>query len=450
MNTRILSILVFLLTTAVRLEAQDKITLREQLRPGETAVVSLEFKAQGDLLIPQGNNKETAQKLTAQGKLAYEEKCLPVEADSKGVSSKSLRYYTSSSVESVVESTRIAREVREPVRVMVCEVRNGRPFVFSPSGPLTVDEYELVEADATLDSLVLGGLLPTEPVAIGDTWSLSDAAVAAVLNFAHVTENKLGAKLETFDDSSAKISLTGHVSGIASGAKSTRTVVAQVLFDRARSKITQLDLSHNEEREMGPLGHALRVKATYNFRRNTDGEIARLNDTALEKLPLASNPATEQLVYAQPDGKFRFHFQRGWFVTLSNPQAAVMRLVEQGAFVSECHVLAAPAVAAGTHMKPEEFRAQVQQALGKQFQQFTQEGEVPAPKGYWIYRLAAAGVVGQQPVVWNYHLVAGPQGQQIVFIFRLPADQIDQFGVKDLAVVATIEFEAPRTVSNQK
>jgi hypothetical protein len=201
---------------------------------------------------------------------------------------------------------------------------------------------------------------------------------------------------------------------------------------------------------MGPLGHALRVKATYNFRRNTEAEITRLNEKALEKLPLASNPATEQLVYAQPDGKFRFHFQRGWFVTLSNPQAAVMRLMEQGNFVSECHVLAAPTVAAGTHMKPEEFRAQVQRALGNQFQQFIQQGEVPAPKGYWIYRLAAAGAAGQQPVVWNYHLVAGPQGQQIVFIFRVPADQIDQFGVKDIAVVATLEFEAPRTVTNQE
>ena len=450
MNPRIFALFVVMLTFAPRVEAQEKITLREEFRPGETAVVSLEFKAQGDLLIPQGNNKETAQKFTAQGRIAYEEKSLPCEANAEGVSNRSLRYYTSSSVESVIENTRISRVVREPVRVMVCEVRDGRPFVFSPSGPLTVDEYELVEADATLDSLVLGGLLPSEPVAVGDTWSPSDGAVAAIFNLASVTENKLGAKLESFEESSAKISLTGHFSGIAAGAKSTRTVVAQMLFDRPRAKITQLELSHAEEREMGPLGHALRVKATYNFRRSTEAEIARLNETALEKLPLASNPATEALVYAQPDGKFRFHFQRGWFVTLSNPQAAVMRLVEHGNFVSECHVLAAPTVAAGTHMSPDEFRAQVQQALGKQFQQFIQEGDVPAPKGYWIYRLAAAGVAGPQPVVWNYHLVAGPQGQQIVFIFRLPADRIDEFGAKDLAVVGTLEFEAPRTVSNQK
>ena len=450
MYARIAASFALILTTVLRVEAQDKITLREELRPGEMAVVSLEFKAQGDLLIPQGNNKETAQKFTAQGKFTYEEKCLPIEPDAKGVSSKSLRYYTSSSVESVVESTRIAREVREPVRVMVCEVRDGRPFVFSPSGPLTVEEYELVEADATLDSLVLGGLLPGEPVAVGETWKPGDEAVAAVFSLAQVTENKLGARLESFDESSAKIKLEGHFSGMASGAKSTRIVVAQIVFDRTRSKITQLDLSHAEEREMGPLGHALRVKATYNFRRNAAAKIARLNEKALEKLPLLSNPATEHLVYAQPDGKFRFHFQRGWFVTLSNPQAAVMRLVEQGQFVSECHVLAAPTVAAGNHMKPEEFRAQVRQALGQQFQQFIQEGDVPAPKGYWIYRLAAAGAAGQQPVVWNYHLVAGPQGQQIVFIFRVPAEQIDQFGVKDLAVVATLEFEAPRTVTNQK
>jgi hypothetical protein len=450
MNVRIAALIALVLTTVFRAEAQDKVTLREELRPGETAVVSLEFKAQGDLLIPQANNKESAQKFTAQGRIAYEEKCLPVDADAEGISAKSVRYYTSSSVESAVETSRSARDVRESVRVMVCEVRDGRPFVFSPSGPLTVDEYELVDADATLDSLVLSGFLPGEPVATGDTWRLTDAAVATLFNLALVTENKLTAKLESVDESSATIELDGHFSGVASGAKSTRTIAAQIVFNRTTSKITHVDLSHSEEREMGPLGHALRVKATYNLRRNTEAEIVRLNEKALEKLPLTANAATEQLVYAQPDGKFRFHFQRGWFVTLSNPQAAVMRLIEQGNMVSECHVLAAPTVAAGTHMNADEFRAQVKQALGPQFQQFIQEGEVPAPKGYWIYRLSAAGAVGQQPVVWNYHLVAGPQGQQIVFIFRVPADEIDQFGAKDLAVVATLEFEAPRTVTNQK
>ena len=101
-------------------------------------------------------------------------------------------------------------------------------------------------------------------------------------------------------------------------------------------------------------------------------------------------------------------------------------------------------------MKPEEFRAQVQQALGKQFQQFVQEGEVPAPRGLWIYRLAAAGTAGDQPAIWIYHLVASPQGQQLVCIFRIHASQFDNFGAKDLALVGTLEFATSKTASSQK
>jgi hypothetical protein len=134
---------------------------------------------------------------------------------------------------------------------------------------------------------------------------------------------------------------------------------------------------------------------------------------------------------------------------MNHPHAVIFRLLEKGEFVSECHLLAAPTVTAGTHMKPEEFRSQVQQALGKQFQEFLQEGEVPGPKGYWFYRLAAAGTAGDQPAIWIYHLVAGPQGHQIVCIFRLHASQYDNFGVRDLALIGTLEFEPSKTAANQ-
>ena len=450
MKTRAICLLVLVLTSSTAFAADEKVLLREEKRPGKTSVVSLEFKAEGDLIIPQATNKDTSQRFTAQGRFAFEEKSLDVDAEATGVAQKSLRFYTQSSVESVIEKTRIVRGLREPVRIMVCEVREGRPFVFSPAGPLTVEEYELVEADAAFDSLVLGGLLPPEAIAVGDHWKPNDADVCALFNLPKLTENAVDAKLESVDASTAKFTLAGHVSGIASGAQSTRTIVGELIFDRTHSAISQMTLSHSEERDAGPLGHGLRVKATYSFRRDFDGAIVHLNDSALEELPLKSNPATEQLVFAQPDGKYHFYFQRGWFVTLSNPQALVLRLVENGDFLSECHVLTAPTVSAGTHMKPEDFRTQVQQALGNQFQQFVQEGEVPAPRGYWIYRLSVAGSSGQRPVIWNYHLIAGPQGQQLVFIFRVGADQIDEFGVRDLALVSTLEFEAPRTATNQK
>jgi hypothetical protein len=457
MATRMSAWLGIALLSSATVTADDKVTLREQLRPGQTAVVSLEFQAEGSLLIPQLEQKDRAQSFSAKGRLAFEEKIIESAPISDGAanetagppSAKSLRYYTTSKLESVVENKPVARELRGAVRLIVAELRDGRPFLFSPSAPLTVEEYELIEADANLDSLSVGGLLPSGPVARGETWRPANEAVAAIFNLTHIGKNEVQVKLDTVDATTATMSMAGHVEGICNGTATLRTFSGRIQFHRAQSCIVQIDLAHREQRKAGPLGSALDVRANYTFRRNMDALITELSDEALGKVPLVSNTATELLLYSQPDGRYRLHVPRGWFVTMNHPHAVIFRLLEKGEFVSECHLLAAPTVTAGTHMKPEEFRSQVQQALGKQFQEFLQEGEVPGPKGYWFYRLAAAGTAGDQPAIWIYHLVAGPQGHQIVCIFRLHASQYDNFGVRDLALIGTLEFEPSKTAANQ-
>jgi hypothetical protein len=459
MISRSLAILVgVVFSIAGLLRADDKVSLREELRPGETAVVSLTFRAEGNLVVPQAQQKDKSQSFVAQGRIEFEEKVLTTQAgdtnnsaeSTQAASLKSLRFYTASSLESLVENKKVTRQLREPVRLIVAELRNSRPFLFSPAAPLTLEEYELIDADASLDSLVIGKLLSADPVAVGETWRPTSEAVAAVFNLTHVGNNQLQLKLDKVDSATATISVSGHIEGICSGTATQRSYSGKLMFDRKQMKLTQADINHREERKAGPLGNALDVRASYQFRRKPDAPVAQLNDETLKKVPTSPNPATELVMYVQPDGRFRFYAGRGWFVTMSHPQAAILRLIENGEFVSECHVLAAPTVAAGTHMKAEEFRTQVQQALGKQFQQIVQEGEAPAPQDHWSYRVVAAGNANGQPAIWIYNLVAGPQGQQLVFIFRIHASQFDNFGVKDLALVGTIEFEPSKTASSQK
>ena len=432
------------------LAADDKLTLREQSRPGDTAVVTLEYKANGELQASQRDKKSLLHKMTARARIVFEEKTLPAGETPKSSPRRALRYYTQSAVESSLDDKRSVADLRQSVRLIVCELRDGKPFLFSPSGPLTSEEFSLLEADAALDTLVLGDLLPTEPVAVGDKWTPSDLAVAAVFNLSAVTTNAIEAKLEKADAAIARVTLSGKLTGTASGATTQQSVAGHFVFDRQQAKITDVELTITEERGPSPIAWGLNAQAGFTLRRKFNEPIKRLNDEALAKLPTEPNEVTAQLVYVQPDGQFRFYLPRAWHVGDSSPRSAVMTMLDGGEFISECHVLAAPTVAAGTHMAADEFRNQVERALGNQFQRFLQEGEVPAPKGYFIYRLAVAGVSGGKPTVWYYHLAAGPQGHQLVFIFRLDPDQIDRFGALDVAMVSSIEFEPPRTVSNKK
>src|SRR5437867_13278321 len=112
MISRIISLFVALVLTS-RVGAAEKVVLREQLKVGDTAGVSLQFKAHGDMRIPAGDKKGTILKFSAAGQLGFEEKLLATEDQSSGAVNRSLRCYHTASIESTVEEERNARELRE-------------------------------------------------------------------------------------------------------------------------------------------------------------------------------------------------------------------------------------------------------------------------------------------------------------------------------------------------
>ena len=75
---------------------------------------------------------------------------------------------------------------------------------------------------------------------------------------------------------------------------------------------------------------------------------------------------------------------------------------------------------------------------------------MPAEGGNWVYRVAAAGVDSNGPVLWYYFLVASPEGRQLVFIFALNADAVERFGPRDLAMIGSLEFTPLRTAAKEE
>jgi hypothetical protein len=442
------SLVVFLVARSTPAAAADKVRLLQEDRAGQISRVVLEVSVSGVQVHLRDEKTSYEMKFTAKGKLAYDEKV--VEASSDAPRRKTLRYYSDASVESAVQDKKTVLELRAPVRIMVAELRRERPFLFSPAGPLTFDERELVQGEGALDTLTIARLLPIEAVAVGDTWKPDNAAIAAAFNLYSVSENQLVAKVESLDDATARIRLAGKLDALVAGTTTRLDLDARIDFDRKRAQIVAVELKQKEERARGPAEPALRVDATLVLTCTLDAASKRLSDKTLEQMPLAANPATEQLVYLHPDGRFRFYYPRDWRIFQSDTRLAILRLIDDNEAIAQCNITPGPTVVPGNHMKPEDFRSQVRQALGDHFEKFFQEGEVPAARGYWIYRLAAAGVSDKDPAVWYYYLVAGPQGQQLVLTFAVDARLTERFGPRDLAVVGTVEFGTPRTASSSK
>ena len=80
-----------------------------------------------------------------------------------------------------------AATLRREVALLVAEKRDrGWPvIVFSPAGPLSWSELELVQVAG--DPLALADLLPAAPVALGDRWKVREIAVKVMSGYDTIT-----------------------------------------------------------------------------------------------------------------------------------------------------------------------------------------------------------------------------------------------------------------------
>ena len=107
----------------------------------------------------------------------------------------------------------MAAAIRPEVALLVAEARAGGVVVFSPAGPLTRSELELVEGPG--DPLAAGrAAYPTGRSRWATAGRSSDAAARSLAAYDTLTANKLEATLESVD-----AARPGSGSGARSGAR---------------------------------------------------------------------------------------------------------------------------------------------------------------------------------------------------------------------------------------
>ncbi len=70
-----------------------------------------------------------------------------------------------------------------------------------------------------------------------------------------------------------------------------------------------------------------------------------------------------------------------------------------------------------------------------------EEGVVPTEAGRWLYRVAAKGKQDGTPVVQTFHLLAGPNGDQVTVSVLVALEKAEKLGARDVALVNAIEFK---------
>ncbi len=333
--------------------------------------------------------------------------------------------------------------IRPEVSLLVAERReiDGPVVVVSPAGPLTWYELELVQGLG--DPLVLGALLPEQPVKTGDHWPVRDAGAKALCGYDVVASNRLEASLESVDENQARIRLRGQIQGSALGGAGTMTCAGLLTFDRRLSRIDHLDVNRVEARQPGPIEAGLDIKSTLIVTRRAALASPELSDTVLAKLPLDITPERELLRLTAPGGRCVLLHDRHWHVFWQDAKLTVLKRLAGGQVIAQCNLSLGPSAGKGRHQDPDQFRNDVQRALKSRFVRILGAGEMAGdPAGGLRYKVGVQGREGSLGIIWYYYLLASPEGDQLVAAFTLAEDHQKAFADQDTEMIGSARWLA--------
>lgn len=326
-------------------------------------------------------------------------------------------------------------------RLIVAQMLDGQMLHYSPKGPLTGDELDLVSDH--FDVLNLSGLLPGTEVEIGQEWEPNKESVQALCSFDGLISHSLKGKLTEVKDGTAWLAITGKVSGIEAGALVNLTVTAKAGFDLLSNRITSVEWTHSDARDAGPVSPRLRLESTTKVERVLlKAEPKELSEVALVGVPKEEPPmALRQVRFVDPRGRYKLLHDREWNIVSQSDDHVVMRLLDSGDFIAQATITAWRKSEPGKHLSPDQMKKLIADTPGWEMREIIEEGELPTDEpGRWIYRVAGSGTNYGVEVVQNFVAIAGPEGDQVIVTIITKPANVGKVGTRDLALVQAIQF----------
>jgi hypothetical protein len=318
----IMSVHLFLSLTV--LSIQQPTVIRETLQPGSQYSVSCRVEVSGNLTLPleKGQTTPKALKVTGNSVLEYHERVLALKDQQVD---RTIRLYRKLDFQRKVGEQAQQSSLRPAVHRLVILRKNQVEVPFSPDGPMTWNELDLIRTDVF--SPALTGLLPTQPVSIGDTWKATAASVQELTDLEKIDDGNLTCKLDQLPvlggRKHARITFSGGVRGIGEDGPTRHAVDGYLLFDLESNHIGYVwmrGLQHLVDKE-GKTGGT--VEGTFTMTRRPEA-IKELADPALQGLKLEPNEENTQLLYDNPELGVKFLHPRRWRVAgVRGPQVAI-------------------------------------------------------------------------------------------------------------------------------
>jgi hypothetical protein len=306
------------------LSLQQPTVLRDTLQPGTQYSVSCRVEVSGNLTLPleKGQTTPKALKITGNSVLEYHERVLALKDQHVD---RTIRLYRKLDFQRTVGDQAQHSTLRPAVQRLVILRKNQVEVPFSPDGPMTWNELDMIRTDVF--SPALTGLLPAGAVSVGDTWKASAAALQELTDLEKIDDGHFTCKFDQLPvlggRKHARITFSGGVRGIGEDGPTRHAVDGYLLFDLESNHIGYVwmrGLQHLVDKEGKTVGS---VDGTFTMTRRP-GAIKELADPALQGLKLEPTEENTQLLYDNSELGVKFLHPRRWKVAgVRGPQVAI-------------------------------------------------------------------------------------------------------------------------------
>ena len=274
-----------------------------------------------------------------------------------------------------------------------------------------MEREQLDLLDVIGDSLAIDALLPTKPVADGDTWPIDPTAVAALLSLDSVANTQVTAVLDKFNAEFALVKVAGTAMGTTDGATTEMDARGVYLFDRKLHRITKFNLAVQEKRSIGGATPGLDSVAKLKMEIKPIESSVNLPEATIVPLRTAEGKKADMLKLDESKQGYRILHDRQWFITSHERETTTMRRVEQGDIVAQCTITSLPPKSAEHQTTLEEFEKDIRYSLKESFGQLVSSRNFTNAFRHHCYEVVVRGKAEEIPVEWHYYLVAPESGQ---------------------------------------
>jgi hypothetical protein len=300
--------------------AAQEVSLRESFEPGHATKVDVRMKGSGKLALPPAGKEKEGRVVALSGasSLVFEERVLPPD-DANTL--KTVRAYREVAFDRALGDIKQDASIRPSVRRMVVirpkalKDALARPVPFSPDGPLTLGELDIVRTDVFAPALV-PGLLPPGAVKPGATWKASADAVSELTNVEKVEEGGVTVEFvgiaKPGGKQLARLKVSGTVRGVNEDGPCRHKLDGTAYFDLDANLLTYLSVKATKEMLDGKGQTVGVIEGQFVMTRTAVAKMpADLSDASLRDLDLKPGAENTLLLYDNPDLGVRFLHPRG-------------------------------------------------------------------------------------------------------------------------------------------